>query len=192
MRSDTVGPGESGTLERRRTGTLASSLRSWQCEQESSAPSHWGTGQFERLGFSTFDLDSNLQLAQRASDPTLPCRWRSSCGSHLETRPAPGPSTPPSGSSSPEKDLVPAEPKPSPPPPVQTQPPPWGHRPMVPLPRSAPVGPASVCISEPQTVHPPGTAPASPPPYAGLQRPGGHPELCCLSYPVPTPTMTRK
>ena len=52
MRSDTMGPGESGTLERRGNRPLASSLRSWQCGQGSSALSHWGTGQWKRLGFS--------------------------------------------------------------------------------------------------------------------------------------------
>ena len=54
--------------------------------------------------------------------PPLPCRRRSGCGSHLETQPAPGPSTPPWGSGPLEKKLVSAEPKPPPPPPVQTQP----------------------------------------------------------------------
>lgn len=64
----------------------------------------WAVGE---AGFLTFRLDSNLYVAQRTSDPPLlPCRRRSGCGSHLETRPAPGPSTPPWGSGLPEKKLV--------------------------------------------------------------------------------------
>lgn len=124
----------------------------------------WGDWAVREAGFLTFDLDSNLQLAQRASDPPLPCRRRSSCGSHLETRPAPGPSTPPSGSGPPEKDLVPAEPKPPPPPPVLTQPPHLGPQTRGPSAQEHSCRACILCISEPQTVHSPGTAPASPPP----------------------------
>lgn len=77
---------------------------------------------------------------------------------------------------------------PHPLPPYKLSLPTWRHRPMVPLPRSAPAGPASVCISEPQTVHPPGTtpvAPASPSPYAGLQHPWGAPRALLPELPSP-------